>query len=207
MVEMEKDMGRLIEKKVVRALVVVASGMAFLSGAVFADSTNSADEKPIFACPDFPEKIQECEEYVCEVVLAGVPTTTQIRGRKNGRCVVVTTVGVLKKETQKNGPNPSGKTIRTPVTTICEYDQAGMNQLSERFQLMKDGRYDFSSKDTHVGEYNCHTATEGQIFNTPIPKAKKPEAVKASKNKSKTAVPAAAPATIPAPVSTSGPEY
>ncbi len=143
-------------------------------------SKSSADEKIVFECQDFATKIKTCEPYLCEMTLAGVMSTAQIMGKKENRCVVATTVGVPRQAMHKKKSSHS-ITNKIPVTTICEYDRLGIERLSAKFEAMRHGKYNFSSKDTHVGEYNCKTAAAGQVFPTPVESSRKQNLSKGQK--------------------------
>jgi len=145
------------------------------SNAVFSKDISSAatnaqskekQEKFIFMCDDFAKKIQNCEAYTCQVTLGGITTVTQIQGKKEGRCVVATITGAsigLKKQGNAN----ESKSVKTPISTICEYDQDGIEGLTNKFEAMKHGNFDFSSKQIQKGEFNCITSALGQTFPTP----------------------------------------
>ena len=144
----------------------VFSEIAFSKDAATNVPNKTKQEDFIFMCDDFTQKIQNCESYTCQVSLGGLTTVTQIQGKKDGRCVVTTItgspIGLKKGENKKDAPR-----AKTPITTTCEYDQDGVEGLSNKFEAMKHGKFDFSSKQIQKGEFNCITSALGQTFPTP----------------------------------------
>ena len=117
-------------------------------------------------CDEFTQNIQYCEAYSCPVSLGNSTTVTQIQGKKEGRCVVTTITGASIAP-KKNGNEKSSIGAKTPISTTCEYDQDGVEGLSNKFEKMMHGKFDFASKQVQKGEFNCVTSALRQTFPTP----------------------------------------
>lgn len=164
---------RPIKKELISAMAALCSALLFTSDV--ANAKNKRADDVIFTCDDFPTKIQSCDTYSCYVTMGGVMTITEIVGERGPLCAVSTTIGVtLPVPKPKPGQEPKLPTT-VPVTTVCEYDRYGVNQLSDKFQAMKGGRFDYSSETMELGEHNCQTYALGQSFPTPKAHATKRE--------------------------------
>lgn len=157
---------RPIKKALISTMTILCCSFSFLSDIANAKQNKWSDEL-LFTCDEFPKKIQRCEAYTCYVTIGGVMTVTEIIGERGPLCAVSSTIGVMLPQPKpKPGEEPKPQTT-IPVTTVCEYDRTGINQLSNKFQAMKGGRYDFSSEEIEIGEHNCQTYALGQSFPTP----------------------------------------
>lgn len=155
-----------IKKALIRVMSVLCCSFLFWSEIANARQNKRSDDVT-FMCDAFPKKIQSCEAYSCYVTMGGVMTVTEILGERGPLCAVSSTIAVtLPVSKPKSGEEPK-PVVTIPVTTVCEYDRTGINQLSNKFQAMKGGRFDFSSEEMEVGEHNCQTYALGQSFPTP----------------------------------------
>lgn len=165
---------RPIKKALISAIAVLGCALPFLSDIANAKQ-NKLSEEVIFTCDAFPTKIEGCETYSCYVTMGGVMTVMEILGDRGPLCAVSTTIGVtLPPSKPKKGEEPKPP-MTVPVTTVCEYDRNGVNQLSNKFQAMKGGRFDLSSDEMELGEHNCQTYALGQSFPTPRARVTKRE--------------------------------
>ena len=153
-----------MNKRLIGSVAVLLSCSAIYSTAPFAKPDQTTDNTFVFTCNDFAERIQTCEHYSCEILLLGNTTVTEIKGKKGDRCVVAFIVG-SPRAVQKNVLQQKANNTKTPISTICEYDREGIEQLSNKYEAMRHGNFDFSSKQK--GEYNCTTSALGQTFPTP----------------------------------------
>jgi len=110
-----------------------------------------------FTCDEFSEKIKTCEAYSCQapsVFDPSIKTNWKILGQNGDRCVVSNTI------TDVGIHDNDGNAV--PITQTCEYDEIGIQGLTQRFSDLKNNYFRFSTCNHYNGIYNCTFSSRGQ---------------------------------------------
>ncbi len=115
-----------------------------------------------FTCNEFEQKVKDCESYTCKTPSVLDPTLTtewKVIEKKNERCVISNTISDVGLKNENGDPKP--------VTKTCEYDAAGIVELTQLMGQLSSGYFSTSDAGDMQGTHNCTITSDGSPIKAP----------------------------------------